>query len=62
MDINKIPEYNRIDYNNDDLIVQQAKLEAIKKQLDNENNSTQVKANAISVNTNNDSNNNNDIQ
>ena len=57
IDTNKIPEYNKIDYENDDLSVQRAKQEAINRQFANEDNDqkTTVKANAADVtNTNND--------
>ena len=38
VDEKDIPEYNRIDYEYDDLGVQRAKREAIKKQFQQENN------------------------
>lgn len=62
IDTNKIPEYNRIDYENDDLSVQRAKQEAINQQFasnqqfaNEDNDQTVIKANAV---TNIDNNNN----
>lgn len=60
IDTNKIPEYNRIDYENDDLSVQRAKQEAINRQFANEDNDqkTTVKANAAdTINTSTNDNN-----
>lgn len=61
IDTNKIPEYNRIDYENDDLSVQRAKQEAINRQFANEDNDqkTAVKANAAADTINTSTNDNN---